>query len=99
MAAVISASLVKSMKYSFQYGRTGFGVGVGNMGFQRPSSLPADNIYAPRYNVKSQLDPQAPGYVKLKQEFVPVSLMANGVYFQGTLAMQALAEFEKANKK
>jgi hypothetical protein len=85
--------------YGFIRRYLNIGIGVESEGFQRPTSLPSDNIYAPRYNVKGQLDPQQPGYLKLAQEFVPVSLLANGVYLQGTLALQALSEFEKAQNK
>jgi len=80
-------------------GRTGFGIGAGAMALQQPSTLPIDSIYAAKYNVEKTLAPQAPGYVKEQQNFVPVSLLANGVYFAGTMALEALSEFEKANAK
>jgi hypothetical protein len=81
--------------YGYLFGRTGFGVGTGNQALAQPTSLPVDSIYAPRYNAKRDLGPQAPGYLKQEQNFVPVSLLANGIYFQGTLELEALAEFEK----
>ena len=83
--------------YKYIQGRTGYGIGAEAMGFQQPTSLPVDSIYAARYNARLTMAPQAPGYLKEAQNFVPVSLLANGVYFSGDMALQALSEFEKGN--
>lgn len=85
--------------YGYVRGFNGMGIGAGDMAFLQPTTLPIDSIYGPRYNVRGDLDPQAPGFVKLAQQFVPVSLLANGVYFSGDFSLQALVEFEKALKK
>ena len=88
-----------SYPYGYVEGANGIGIGAGDKGFKRPSTLPVDSIYAARYNVRGDLAPlNHPGYVKEAQQLVPVSLLANGVYFAGTMALQALAEFEKANR-
>ena len=79
--------------YHYLPGKTGDGAGVGvdDMALVQPTTLPIDSIYAPRYNVRKSLAPQAPGYVKLNQEFVPVDLLANGVYFSGTFLLTSLS--------
>jgi len=74
------------------------GIGVEDMGFTQPTTLPVDSIYAARYNVQMTLAPQAPGYLKQQQNLVPVGLRANGVYMSGELALQALVEFERAGQ-
>lgn len=87
-----------SYPYRFRQGYTGFGIGAEDMGLERPTTLPIDSMYSARHNVLHTLAPQAPGYVKEQQYLVPVSLLANGLYFGGTLALQALADFERANQ-
>lgn len=81
--------------YRYIFGRTGFGVGADNMALAQPTTLPVDSMYGPRYNVRRDLGPHSPGFVKEQQNFVPVDLLANGVYMSGTLALQALAQFDK----
>jgi len=81
--------------YSYLVGRSGYGIGVENLALRQPTTLPVDSIYAPKYNIQNSLAPQSPGFVKMYQNFVPVSLLANGVYFSGALALQALSDFEK----
>lgn len=74
------------------------GVGVENLGFLPPSTLPLyDGWMRARYRVRGQLDPQAPGFVKSSQQFQPVSLLGNGSYLQGQLALQALAQLTGGN--
>lgn len=79
----------------FHYVLTGgdncLGIGVENEALVQPTSLPVDSIYGPRYNVLHSMAPQAPGYVKLNQQFVPVDLIANGVYFGGTFLLTSLS--------
>jgi len=82
--------------YNYTPGKTGFGIGVENFALEQPTTLPIDSIYSVRNNVRGDLSPHAPGYIKGSQNFVPVSLQGNGVYFSGAVALQALVEFEKA---
>lgn len=66
------------------------GKGVSEMALNRPTSLVRDGFAGPRYNVRGQLDPQAPAYVKIGQQFVPVSLVGNGLGFFTGINLQAL---------
>ena len=85
--------------YRFRQGVHGIGIGAGDMAVEQPTTLPVDSHYGPRYNVRGDLAPLSQGgYAKLGQDFVPVSLLANAVYAAGTLALQALADFERANQ-
>lgn len=69
----------------------GAGVGVENEALVQPTTLPVDSIYAAKYNVLHSMAPQAPGYVKLNQQFVPVDLIANGVYFSREFLLTSLS--------
>lgn len=84
--------------YDFVYGRTGYGIGVENMGFVKPQTDPIDSIYGPAYNVRGQLMSLKPGFLKIAHQFVPVDLRANGVYFSGDFALQALSDFNNGNQ-
>ena len=88
-----------SFPYSFTPGSDRLGIGAENMGLNQPTTLPIDSIYAPRYNVKGTLDLHANAYVKQGQNLVPVSLLANGLYFAGTFELQALSSFQEAQNK
>jgi len=69
------------------------GIGVEALGFERPTTLPAyDGWMRPRYQVRGQLDPQHPGFVKYDQKFQPVSIIGNGIQMQGTFELQKLAQ-------
>lgn len=81
--------------YEYLPGYTGFGVGSENESFQRPTTIPIDSQYGPRYNVKGNIAPQSPGYLKMGQSLVPVDLKGQGVYFSGDIALQALSDFQK----
>jgi len=81
--------------YNFFRGRTAGDLGVGALGlsYERSQTLPLyDGFYTPRYAVQGQLAVQAPGFVKENQQFVPVSLVGNGIGLQGQLALQALSQ-------
>lgn len=83
--------------YRFFRGKTAGSLGVGALGygFEAPSTLPLyDGWMRPRYQVRGQLDVQAPGFVKEGQQFVPVSLVGNGIELQGQLALQALSQLQ-----
>lgn len=69
------------------------GVGVSDLGFERPSSVPTQSFYGPRYNVRRHLGPVAPGFVKLGQQVVPVSILgSSGISLHGTPKLTTLAD-------
>lgn len=70
------------------------GEGVDYLGFERPRNVITDSMYGPAYNVRGQLITQAPAYVKMQQEVVPVGLRGDGLYFQGQLLQSPLAKEE-----
>lgn len=76
--------------YNYVFGRTGFGVGAGNMGFSRPSTLPVDSKYGPRRNVLHNIALYQPNVLITAQSLPAVDLLANGLYFHGTIALGAL---------
>lgn len=81
--------------YSYVKGRVfgNLGTGANAMGFKQPQTLPKyDGWLRPRYEVRGQLAVQAPGFVKENQQYVPVSLLGNGIELQGQFALQALAQ-------
>jgi len=83
------------MGYPYQFVRLigNVGVGVENLGFERPSTLPAyDGWMRPRYQVRGCLDPNAPGFVKHQQHYQPVGITGNGIALQGQFELQKLAE-------
>ena len=84
--------------YSFKRGFNGFGIGVEDLGFERPTSIPANTFYGSRYNVRKTLEPQAPGYVLQGQSLVSVDLKGDGAYFAGAMAMQALSDFNRGKQ-
>jgi hypothetical protein len=68
------------------------GIGADDMGFVQTMNLTPASIYGPRYNVRLQLAPQAPGFVKMGQQIVPVSILGDsGLGLQGTFALNPLA--------
>ena len=76
------------------------GVGVENLGFERPSTLPAyDGFMRRRYMVRASLDPQHPGFVKYGQQFQPIAITGNGIELQGQFALQALAQLTGSGGK
>ena len=70
------------------------GQGVGYLGFERPRPIPAEGYYNPAYMVRGQLVTQAPGAVKMGQTVVPVSLLGNGLSYQGQVLLSPLAREE-----
>lgn len=79
--------------FNYIPGKTGDGAGVGvdNLALVQPHTLPVDSKYAPRYNVLHSMAPQAPGFIQAQQNFVPVDLIANGVYFSGDFLLTPLS--------
>jgi len=67
------------------------GMGVANLGFERPRNVSTDSIYSPHIMVRNQLVTQAPGAVKIGQRVVPVALNGNGGGLQGQLLLGPLA--------
>ena len=84
--------------YGFRQGYNGFGIGIEDLGFERPTTIPANTFYGPRYNVRNCVEPQAPGYVLQGQSLVSVDLKGDGAYFSGAMAMQALSDFNKGKQ-
>lgn len=80
--------------YAFIKGVPGkLGVGVSDLGLERPSTVPIQSIYGQRYNVRHHLGPVAPGYAKVGQQVVPVSMLGNsGIYLAGQIKLQTLAQ-------
>jgi hypothetical protein len=74
------------------------GVGTGAMALARPQTDPIQSLYGPRYNVQRHLGPSAPAFMKWRNQVVPVSILGNGSYLQGQLALQALVDMEKGRK-
>lgn len=73
---------------------SGIGTGTERLGFMKPQT---DPLYAPydlRHSVRGDLKPTALGTLKLEQLFQPVGIRGNGVYLQGQMALQALAQFQ-----
>jgi hypothetical protein len=89
---------MRSFFYRFRNTPADAGLGVDNLALERPMPVPADSLYCPRYMVRGQLSPQAPGYVKIRQSVLPVSLAGNGSGLHGQFALVALAELQKGNK-
>lgn len=94
--------LANRMAFFFQY-RPGFasgpGVGTEGLGLMKPQT---DPIYAPydrRHTVRGDLVPTGEGINKLIQDFQPVNIRGNGVYLQGQMDLQALAQFQSNGGK
>lgn len=90
------------MGYPYRFIRKIFSVGIGveGLALEQPQTLPMyDGWMNPRYMVRGQLDPQAPGFVKYGQQYQPVALNGNGLYLQGTLELQALAQLSGGGGK
>lgn len=85
--------------YTYRAGPDRLGIGVDNMALNRNPIAVDFNTYGPRYNVQRDFAPlrgaaQFPLYVSGPMN----DLRANGVYLSGSLALQALTDYNKANK-
>lgn len=84
----------------YNYTRKLFGVGLGatDIALQPFQTLPKyDGFTSDSYRVRASFKPQAPGFVKMGQDFVPVSLVGNGIDLQGQMALQRLAQLQKGS--
>ena len=84
------------MGFPFRFSRGkaagGLGTGTSGLGLQQPQTLPReDGFFRNGYKVLKSFGPTAPGYVKISQQFVPVSLVGNGSDIQGQMDLAALA--------
>jgi hypothetical protein len=80
--------------YSFIKSRiVGAGEGVADLGFVQSQNFTPATLYGPRRNVKRAFQTQAPAFVKIGRDVVPVSILGNtGIAAQGTLELVPLAK-------
>lgn len=71
------------------------GVGTGALGLERPQGVKPDSVYGPRYNVRGTLRTQAPAFVKIGANVLPVSLLGTtGIAKpREPLTLQQLAQY------
>lgn len=85
--------------YNYRAGPNTLGIGVENMALERQPIAVDFSTYGPRYNVRGDFAPfLGAGQFPLAPSVPAVSLRANGVYLSGDMALQALTDFNKANK-
>jgi hypothetical protein len=85
--------------YRYRAGPDRLGIGVDNMALERPPIASDFSTYGPRYNVRGDFAPFRGAAQFPLAPLVPnVGLRANGVYLSGDMALQALTDFNKANK-
>lgn len=85
----------------YNYVRRLFGAGLGatDIGLVPFQTLPKyDGFTSDTYRVRGSFKPQAPGFVKMGQDFQPISLNGNGIALQGQMALQRLAELQKGSE-
>jgi hypothetical protein len=82
--------------YFFRKGASDLGIGVDNLAFQSTYGKPVFGPYSKGYVPNRSLSVSAPGYVKLQQNYVPVSLVGNGQQLSGRIELQRLAQMQKA---
>lgn len=85
--------------YNYRAGPERLGIGVDNMALERqPIAVDAPN-YGPRYNVHGSFSPLAGAAQFPYAPIGPmVSTKGHGVYMSGDMALDALTNFNKANK-
>lgn len=84
--------------YSYRAGPNTLGIGVENMALLRPGVAVDQPNYGPRYEVRGSINPFMGGaFYPVAPHGPYISLRADGVYLSGQMALQALADFEKAN--
>jgi hypothetical protein len=83
--------------YKYKAGPNTLGVGVENYALERPGIAIDSPIYGPRYNVQRDFAPFLGAAQFPINTYGPeIDLRANGVYMSGTMALQALADFNKS---
>jgi hypothetical protein len=71
------------------------GVGTGAFAYQRSQTIPVNSIYDPSRNVRGTLTTTAtPGYMKLGQRVVPVSILGGGSELTGQFALAQLIQMQ-----
>lgn len=85
--------------YRYRAGPDTLGIGVDNMALERNPIAVDYSTYGPRYNVQRDFAPfLGAAQFPIAPQVPKVGLRANGVYMSGDLALQALTDFNKANK-
>jgi hypothetical protein len=83
--------------FSFFKGTTDLGVGTRDLGFRRSQTLPVNSVFLGNtgrreWNVRRSLGPiSGPGYMKLEQQLVPVTIRGSGLGVAGQYELQSLA--------
>jgi hypothetical protein len=81
--------------YFYTSGARNLGVGVDDLAFRSVFGKPVFGPYSKGYVTERTLFSQKPGYVKLAQDYVPVSLVGNGQQLSGRIELQRLAQMQK----
>ena len=81
--------------FSFLKATDNVGVGTRDLGYRRSTSIPIDSTYlGPQWNIKRSIGPvNNPGYMKLAQQVVPVSVRGSGIGISGQYTLPQLIEF------
>lgn len=79
--------------YSFIKSRiVGAGEGVADLGYVQSQNLVPATLYGERRNVQRSYQTQAPAFVKMGRDVLPVSILGQtGIAMQGTLELVPLA--------
>jgi len=82
--------------FSFLKSTDNIGVGTGDLGYRRSTTIPVDSTYlGPQWNIKRSLGPlNNPGYMKLAQELVPVGIRGSGLGISGQYSLGQLITFD-----
>ena len=84
--------------YSYRVGPNTLGIGVDNIAFADYRIATDEPIYGPRYNVHRSFSPcDAAAQFPLAASGPHIDLKADGVYMNGSIAMQMLTQFNKSN--
>lgn len=81
--------------FFYTAGAQRLGIGVDDLAYRPKSGNPDNNPYSYRYVVRRDFSPTQPGFAKLNQSLVPVSLVGNGLQLSGRIALQRLAQLVK----
>ncbi len=74
------------------------GVGVANLAPVQPGLAYSADQYAPRYNIRRNMEILEGGYGAPIPSYPETDLRANGVYLSGDIALASLVEFESARE-
>ena len=71
----------------------GAGTGVADFAPVQSNNIVPATLYGSRRNVQRQFNSQAPAFVKIGQDVLPVSILGNsGIAMQGTFELTQLAK-------